>query len=326
LIKARNLSTYVASDCLSACTIIFLSGTERLISPGGKLGFHQPDFPGLTSKERQEILADQEQRLEQLGVSPAFAHKANMATPDDMWYPAISELVAEHVVTRVVNGFDLALSGIDPADIKTENIQNGLLRDPMYASIRRNNPEQYSKIVQAYEEGLKRGASRTELMDSIKPAIVSVFLRMLPYATDGDIIESMHMFIKHASKMKSGNPLDCYNFMKPENVSEDILDGIRKRYPTETAEDGAFKRRVIEHFSDADIHIWDPQEFLQHETRLEAVLRKRYGSDADLPRRDTIPPDKRAVFCSVAIAYYEEVLKWPAKDAVGFYRYTKIHP
>jgi hypothetical protein len=45
LLEARKLSTYVVNDCLSACTHIFLSGRERLISPDGRLGFHQPDAP-----------------------------------------------------------------------------------------------------------------------------------------------------------------------------------------------------------------------------------------------------------------------------------------
>ena len=57
LIKGRNLSTYVPAQCLSACTIIFLSGHERFIGPSGRLGFHQPDFPGMSAQDRQSMIA-----------------------------------------------------------------------------------------------------------------------------------------------------------------------------------------------------------------------------------------------------------------------------
>jgi len=101
LIKGRGLSTYAGDRCLSACTIIFLSGRERILGAGGRLGFHQPDFPGLTSEERRAVIADEERRLRQLGVSEAFARQANVAAPANMWFPTTAQLLAEHVITRM---------------------------------------------------------------------------------------------------------------------------------------------------------------------------------------------------------------------------------
>ena len=37
IVGARNLSTYVADECLAACTIIFLDSHERLIGPAARL-------------------------------------------------------------------------------------------------------------------------------------------------------------------------------------------------------------------------------------------------------------------------------------------------
>src|SRR6516165_11776976 len=48
LIRDRQLITYVNFQCLSACTIVFAGGKERYISKRGVLGFHEPDFPGVT--------------------------------------------------------------------------------------------------------------------------------------------------------------------------------------------------------------------------------------------------------------------------------------
>ena len=90
---------------------MFLGGRERYISDSGRLGFHQPDFPGLTDEDRRVIIAEEKTRLRRLGVSDAFARKAFQAKPDDMWFPAPTELLDAGVVTRVVQSPDFALSG-----------------------------------------------------------------------------------------------------------------------------------------------------------------------------------------------------------------------
>ena len=102
LIKARGLSTYVIKDCLSACTVVFLGGKERFIAQTARLGFHQPAFNGMSSLGRRIMIAAEEQRLQQFGLSRAFAERANKATPESMWFPDKDELLREHVVTRVI--------------------------------------------------------------------------------------------------------------------------------------------------------------------------------------------------------------------------------
>lgn len=102
LIEARRLSTFVARDCLSACTIVFLGGKERYVLSTARIGFHQPTFRGMTASERRGTIADEIQRLQGFGLSEAFAERANNATPSGMWYPDNDELLREHVVTRVI--------------------------------------------------------------------------------------------------------------------------------------------------------------------------------------------------------------------------------
>jgi hypothetical protein len=102
IIKARGLSTFVARDCLSACTIVFLGGKERCVLATARLGFHQPAFRGMTSSERRDTIAQEVQRLQRFGLSKAFAERANTATPSGMWYPDKDELLREHVVTRLI--------------------------------------------------------------------------------------------------------------------------------------------------------------------------------------------------------------------------------
>ena len=101
LIRARGLSTFVAQDCMSACTIVFLGGRQREILPSARIGFHQPAFRGMTAASRAAAIATEQARLQRFGLSKEFAARANTATPTGMWYPDKDELVREKVVTRV---------------------------------------------------------------------------------------------------------------------------------------------------------------------------------------------------------------------------------
>jgi hypothetical protein len=326
LISVRKLATYVVGNCLSACTTIFLGGRERLISPQGRLGFHQPNGAGLTEQERRDVIAHSEMLLRQFGVSAAFAHKANLAPPDDMWFPSVDELIAEHVATRVVNSLDFALSSIDVGDLSNEGIRNQLMNDPMYAQIRKYSPEQYAMIVDTFEDGLKRGASGMELIEAIKPPVTSTFFKMLPYAADEDVLAVMRFFMTNASKIQAKDPSDCYYSMRPAEGGKAIADRLRQRYPSEDEDEWAMRRRVIENFDGGNVRIADEQEMSSLKKRLQAAIRRRFGTDADLMGSNTIPFEKHSALCSVTIGYFEEMLRWPPKDAVAYFRYLQVHP
>jgi hypothetical protein len=117
LISSRNLATFVARDCLSACTIVFLGGKERFMLPTAQLGFHQPAFRGMTASDRRAAIATEQQRLQQrFGLSAAFAARANSAPPGGMWYPDRDELMRERVVTRLVSPRQVVPSPADAAN------------------------------------------------------------------------------------------------------------------------------------------------------------------------------------------------------------------
>jgi hypothetical protein len=102
LIRAKGLTTLVEKDCMSACTIVFLGGKERVVWPAARIGFHQPAFRGMTAASRRAAILTEEARLQGFGLSKAFADKANTATPSGMWFPDKDELVREKVATRVM--------------------------------------------------------------------------------------------------------------------------------------------------------------------------------------------------------------------------------
>jgi len=223
IVKSRGLSTYVPYRCMSACTIVFLSGRERLISSESKIGFHQPNFPGMTDEVRRQAIASEERRLRDLGVSAAFAHKANLAAPDNMWFPTSSELLSERVATRIVKSSEFGMSGIDPADFTKERLNETLLNIDIYKSIETTAPQTYAKILQLFQSGVQKGESIAEVRSEIAPLVAEVFNGVLPYTSDENLLLFAQFTIKMSSVYNNDDPSACYFYANPKKANTDIL-------------------------------------------------------------------------------------------------------
>jgi hypothetical protein len=96
-VRHKHLATGVNGECASACTFIFAAGTERILLPSGRLGFHgcRDVFRYFTCSTWQL-----EDFLVNSGIERAFARKALGVAPEDIWFPTPAELLAAHVITR----------------------------------------------------------------------------------------------------------------------------------------------------------------------------------------------------------------------------------
>jgi hypothetical protein len=102
MFRARKLATRVDDDCASACTVAFLGGVDRSISPGGRLGFHRGSFPGLSDSDMFESNRDFRRfLLYNAKLAPQFVDRVFATPPDDIWEPTPQELLAGRVINRV---------------------------------------------------------------------------------------------------------------------------------------------------------------------------------------------------------------------------------
>ena len=104
VIAEYGLETYVAGDCLSACTIAFAAGRKRWLTPGARLGFHRYFYAHRTA--HPAIDYEEEYRRDHAffraqGVSETFLDKMFSADHAAIWYPETDELEAEGVVHGV---------------------------------------------------------------------------------------------------------------------------------------------------------------------------------------------------------------------------------
>jgi hypothetical protein len=106
LIETYGLSTFVAEDCLSACTLAFASGSTRTLAPGGRLGFHRYRqrsplvelfMTAETELERDEAI------LRRHSVAQSFIDRIADTPHDRMWFPSPRELLDARVVDMIAD-------------------------------------------------------------------------------------------------------------------------------------------------------------------------------------------------------------------------------
>ena len=99
LINRRRLNTEAQEYCMSACTVVLLAGKERSATSRARIGFHQPQFPGITPDDQAAIVADMRAMYLKAGVDGDFLDKVVRVAPDNMWFPTVDELLDAKVIT-----------------------------------------------------------------------------------------------------------------------------------------------------------------------------------------------------------------------------------
>jgi len=104
LIEDNQFTTYTASECSSACTIVFMGGSQRVVHQDARLGFHASALEGLTQEETRTSDAIDKAYFARRGVDQRFIEKAFNTPSSDMWYPKLQVLIESGVVTHVFDG------------------------------------------------------------------------------------------------------------------------------------------------------------------------------------------------------------------------------
>jgi hypothetical protein len=102
-VKNHHLATFVTSECDSACTLIYMSGSQRVLYRTASLGFHSPVMAPLTVANLYAYAARMRTELIQLGATPNFAALASSIDSQTIWRPDTGTLLANHVVTRLTD-------------------------------------------------------------------------------------------------------------------------------------------------------------------------------------------------------------------------------
>ena len=166
-IAARGLTTYVPDYCVSACTLAFVRGRERLLVSGGRLGFHAPYDPGPAGEVVQADSEPERRAYVAAGVEEAFAAEALRVASADLWIPEAGRLVAARVVTGIVDTRRFPDSTLDD-DASPAAARAAIRRNlPLLAGFEAA-PGLIDRIAGWYLEAYRAGHSEGEALDGLR--------------------------------------------------------------------------------------------------------------------------------------------------------------
>jgi len=231
-IRDKNLVTYSSRGCLSACTIPFLAGSQRILNQRAKLGFHQYSFPGLSGEQFKEAYLKEKAFMTAIGVDPKFSEKAFSTASDDMWYPSHVELLSANVVTRITDGKEFGSTPVTQAE-DLARIEEYLLSIPVYKDIREHEPSIYQALIFDARLRLSQGASELEIIDYLKKRIVRMVAKRLPITPDKDLVAYTRVMVAEIRELTAKDPRLCFQMLFPEkfgpiNLTDHISEETQK--------------------------------------------------------------------------------------------------
>lgn len=305
LIRSGKLTTYVSSKCLSACTLAFSGGAERVLLHGAVLGFHRGKFAGEDLQDSPELEGQRKIFTEAGYDAPFIAHA--LATPSsNMWTPSEAELLKSGVVTRVSDGTDFAMSGL-PADASRDSFSKSLKGEAgIYAAISTRFPKEYHEMASSYYEAFVAGKTEVEAVTVLRDKLESVISANRPLADDDVLIDFGNLMAEELAALQS-RPATCYQYATGGALDASLMPQALSNREVEIAE------RVIQTAAsrpDADA----PAQTLWPKLSGRLAAKGVTERDLDLVRGTKVADSQQARYCSVLAALYREVAAMPRKD------------
>jgi hypothetical protein len=311
VIRSKGLDTYVSSNCMSACTVAFAGGRQRILRSGATLGFHAAFFPGMTKEELAEASRDQRSIFATAGFDKDFVNQA-LSTPNiEMWKPASSVLLQAKVITSISDGGDFAMSGIGTSLTKDDFGAMLSRALPVMESIKRRFPGDYDSIVQAYYDSFESGKSQVDSIAAGRERLMATLQKLRPIADDTVLSDAAAVYADQYMALGSKDSALCYqyasgigNTVGPSEIPAALL-----------TRENDVNRRVVE--TAAVRTTDDPKALDAAWKKVMAGLEKRgFRTEQLVLLSDTnAPAEKYGEYCSVATALFREISKLPGSDA-----------
>jgi hypothetical protein len=212
LVRQRGLITTVDKLCDSACTLVFLAGQQRVITPGAEIGFHQPWATGVSSAEMDTLDQDDKHYMREQGVPQWFIDKAYSTPSSTIWIPTESELTKANVITAVSNKYVITVGSF-----------RGSIGDQAYAvevfldAAKQRSPERYQTFHAKILQDLKSPSAADDL--SSDAYFLDFVLSFMTHAEDKPAIAYLQVFTRIVLRLATEDPELCYKILYPSRNS-----------------------------------------------------------------------------------------------------------
>lgn len=206
VIASHHLTTYVPDFCVSACTLAFLAGKERLALRDARLGFHGPFEEGLFGQTFAGDAGSVRAAYRAAGLDQSFIDEALAAAPDDMWFPDPKRLTESGVVTAFVDRDRLPDSNLDGA-ATLAGARAAVLRNvPILSGLATTTPALVDRIAGWYLEAYRHDWSEERVVGGLHALSDSAVALAAAGANDRTLVDLARVL---STAMESADKATC---------------------------------------------------------------------------------------------------------------------
>jgi ATP-dependent protease ClpP protease subunit len=224
LVGERGMTTYSSEVCLSAATLVFLAGKERVIAAGAKMGFHSSGLRGATQQQEAAMRTDLQKALRLAEVDDAFIAKVLKTSNKDMWYPSYEEMLDAGVVTDRSYGDRFSVSGSLLQLSSPEVAEKAFQSVPGFRAFKEVMPDNYHWMMDQFTQTIKAGKSEGEAYRIVREFLSRTVKELLPYASDEALIGLRDLWIEQLKLSKDQDSSICLELFlngttsNPQNI------------------------------------------------------------------------------------------------------------
>lgn len=308
IIKENGLTTFVAAKCLSACTLAFAGGKQRVLKQDAVLGFHRGAFGGEDQVDDHQGGIQRRIFLE-AGFSRSFIDKA-LSTPNkEMWTPTTSVLLAEGVITGVNDGEGFAISGYG-ASVSREVLDQSLQKaGAVYVALKERFPDFYNELVDQFYAGISKGEIEGNVIQGLRTKMFDHIRGLLPQADDAVLIGFANLAADQYEMLGKSAPAACYAYASGEgrkSYADTLPPDLIKR---ELALDEQIvKTATMRPASGESTTIWK-------KISASLIAKGLSKDDFALIRATNLEPSKHARYCDAMIILHRTITSLPSGEA-----------
>ncbi len=305
LIRERGLNTYVSSKCLSACTLAFAGGRERFLLKGATLGFHKGAFPGVSEGDFDTL---QQRVFTTAGFASTFIEAALSTPHKDMYRPSPEALLAAKVITGITDGTVFAASGLGPNFTKEKAAASLAKAAPVFQSIQTRFPAQFSSIVDEYYEGILKGKTEAETIETTRGRMLPFIVSLVPQADDDVLVDYNNILIDQYSFLNAKSPSICFSYAAgtdpKANYSAELSRDLVQR-------ELAVQERIVKTAAKRAQTSPSVVTPLLAKLRKELIAKGLTDADFNLLESTVVERSKHSQYCRMIILFFREIGRLP---------------
>jgi hypothetical protein len=205
------------------------------------------------------------------------------------------------------------------ARFDASRVDESLSSNAAFAAIKKHDEITYDRITSELREGLLKGRSKAELVETLRAEVSSLVQKRLPRASDEAATEYMRVMVQEMGELRRQGGDLCYRFLfAPPGQGVDLT-----RYVSANTlhADAAALSQVVRSSTLSPQPAPQQAEVAVRLQPVMAALTGRYGSDLALLQQPHAPGVDRDKLCAISIDMYSVILQLPAADSGKLIRY-----